>query len=219
MTLAPDTSIRGKLTYQSPETAFIPASATIAGGVSYTNASYLPSAGASRLLAFASIGIFLLARVLGALILAGLLAGLFPRLAEVLARRAHAERSRGWLLTALLGFATLVATPVLLVLLTLTFVGIGLALLLFIIYGLLALLSVLYAGILVGTLFARRFERRETVLWRDGVLGMLALSVASLVPVVGPSALFLLTAYTAGALMLAFFRFAFPREAHTPEML
>ena len=56
--------------------ASIPASATVAGGVEYTDASYLPDAGTSRVLALVSIGFFLFVRILGALILAGLLAGL-----------------------------------------------------------------------------------------------------------------------------------------------
>lgn len=209
--LAASTTVRGKLSYESPDTAFIPASATIVGGVEYTNASYLPDVGTSRALALISIGLFLFARVFGALILAGLLAGLFPKLAEAVAARVYARRARDILLTALLGFATLAATPVLLVLLSLTFVGLGLALLLLIFYALAAFLAVMYAGILLGSIFARRFATRDIVLWRDGVLGMLALSLITLVPVVGIFAALLLTVFSAGALMQIFFDFAFPR--------
>jgi uncharacterized protein involved in cysteine biosynthesis len=50
------------------------------------------------------------------------------------------------------------------------------------------------------------------VLWRDGVLGMLALSLITLVPVVGMAAAILLTVFSAGALMQIFFDFAFPHE-------
>jgi hypothetical protein len=210
--LSASTTIRGKLSYEAPDTAFIPASATIVGGVKYTNASYLPDVGTSRILALTSIGLFLFARIFGTLILAGLLTGLFPKLAEALIERAYAKRPRGILLTALLGFATLVATPVLLILLSLTFVGLGIALLLLILYALLAFLAVMYAGILLGGMFARRFARRETILWRDGVLGVLALSLIALVPMVGFFAALLLTVFSAGILTQLFFDFAFSHE-------
>ena len=159
------------------------------------------------------------ARIFGALILAGLLAGLFPRLAEAVAERAYEERLRSILLTMLLGFGILVATPVLIMLLALTFVGIGLALLLLILYALLVFFSLLYAGILLGSMFARRFRKRETVLWHDGVLGMLALSLVTLVPVFGVFIVLVLSLFSAGALLLIFFHFAFPHEENTPELL
>ncbi|MDP1690175.1 MAG: hypothetical protein Q8L52_03170 [bacterium] len=217
--LAADTIIHGKLVYEAPEETTIPASATVLGGIEYTNASYLPDAGTSRMLALVSIGFFLFARILGALILAGLLAGLFPRLAEAIVERAYVTRPRSILLTMLLGFAILVATPVLIILLAFTFVGIGLALLLSVLYALLVLLSLLCAGILLGSMFARRFRKRETVLWRDGIIGMLAFSLVALVPYVGLFVVCILSLFTAGALLLIFFHFAFPHEEQTPELL
>lgn len=219
LSLGQDTVIHGKLSYEAPEPATIPASATVVGGIEYTNASYLPDAGTSRILALVSIGFFLFARILGALILAGLLAGLFPRLAEVVAERAYATRPRSILLTMLLGFGILVATPVLIIILTLTFVGIGLAFLLLVLYALLVLFALLYAGILIGSMLARRFRKRETVLWHDGVLGMLVLSFVTLVPYVGLFVACILALFTAGALLLIFFHFAFPHEEQTPELL
>ncbi len=216
--LGANTTIRGKLTYEAPEEATIPASASVVGGIVYTNASYLPDAGTSRVLSLVSIGFFLFARILGALILAGLLAGLFPRLAEAVVERVYAK-PRSVLLTMLLGFGILVASPVLIILLALTFVGIGLALLLFILYTLLVLLALLYAGILIGGMFARRFAKREIVLWRDGMLGMLALSLIALVPFVGLLVALSLSLFAAGALLLIFFHFAFPHEEITPELL
>lgn len=219
VTLAASTTIRGIFSYEAPEKAVIPVSATITGGVMYTNASYLPDIGTSRILALVSMGFFIFARILGALILAGLLAGLFPRLAETVVERAYAESLQSVLLTMLLGFAILVATPVLIILLALTFVGIGLALLLLLVYAMLALFAFLYAGILLGSIFARRFAKREIVLWRDGVFGMLVLSLSALVPLIGPFVLFFLTVFSAGALLLIFFNFAFPHEEQTAEML
>lgn len=218
LTLAPDTTIHGALSYEAPQVATIPASVTIIGGVDYKDVSYLPNASASRVLTFASVGFFLFVRILGALILAGLLAGLFPRLAEVITERAYTARVRSILLTMLLGFAVLVATPILFLMLMLTFVGIWIALLILILYIIVAFLSLMYAGILIGSVLARLYARRETVLWHDGVLGMLALSVITLVPFIGIFIILLLTTFSAGALLLVFFNFAFPHE-DTPEMV
>lgn len=216
--LAASTTIRGTLTYQAPEPALIPASARILGGIQYKNASYLPNIGTSRILALVSVGFFLFVRILGALLLAGLLAGLFPRLAEMVVERAYAGRPRDILLTTLLGFAIFVATPILCIILLLTFVGIGFAFLLLIAYALLVLLSFLYAGIILGGILARRYARREAILWHDGMLGMLALSIVALVPVVGFFAVFLLTVFSSGALLQTFFHFAFPHEEHASGM-
>jgi len=219
LSLSASTTIRGKLSYQAPEPVLIPLSVSIAGGIEYTDASFLPSAGTSRALGFVSMGFFLLVRILGMLILAGLLAGLFPKLAGEVALHADAGRPREILLSMLLGFAVLVATPVLLLLLFLTFVGIGLALLLTVLYALVALLAVTYSGILLGGLFARRFFGRDALFWHDGVLGMFALSLVALVPVVGLFVVFLLAVFSAGTLLQIFFHFAFPHEEHTSEML
>jgi len=219
VTLAKDTTIAGKFSYEAPETARIPASVKIMGGVSYTSASYLPDAGTSRALAFASLSIFILVRILGALILAGLLAGLFPTLAKTVAERVSQRRFRSVFLTTLLGFAAIVATPILLVLLAITFVGLGVAVLLGIAYALLLSLAFMYAGILIGTLLVRYFVGREVVLWHDGVLGMLILSLVALIPIVGWIICFLVVAFTAGMLLSLFFRFAFPRGEHDREMI
>lgn len=219
ITLVASTTIAGKLSYEAPEEAVIPDSVTIRGGVEYTSASYLPDAGTSRILAVISIGFFLFVRILGALILAGLLAGLFPRLAEAVVERASSSRTSRILLIMLLGFAAFVVTPVLFLLLALTFVGFGLALLLFISYAFIALFAVMYAGILLGSLFARRYMHRDAVLWHDGVLGMLALSLIALVPYVGLFVVALFTTFSAGAILLIFFHFAFPHEDHTTELL
>ncbi|NNM83679.1 hypothetical protein HKL94_00450 [Candidatus Parcubacteria bacterium] len=219
VSLSASTTIAGKLSYEAPEEAIIPASATVRGGVIYTNASYLPDVGTSRILSLISIGFFIFVRILGALILAGLLAGLFPRLAEALLERTTTMRPSRVFLTALLGFAVFVVTPVLSLLLALTFVGIGLALLLIIAYALIVLLSLLYAGILLGGLLARRFFRRDFILWHDGVLGMLALSVVTLIPYFGLIIAFLLTIFSAGVLLTIFFHFAFPHEDQEQESI
>lgn len=210
--LAPGTVIRGGLSYDAPEKAVIPASSVVEGGVTYRDTSYLPNVGASHLLAFVSIGFFLAARIIGALILAGLFAGLFPAFAGAFIDRSVAMRLRSIFLTILLGFAICVATPIVIMFSMLTLVGIGLALLLGILYGLALFLAFLYSGILLGGLLARRFFDREQVVWHDGVLGMTVLSLIILVPGAGLPVATLLAFFSLGMLLQLFFAFAFPHE-------
>jgi len=217
--LAPGTTIHGKFSYQAPDVANIPASATILGGVVYTNASYLPDVGTSRMLAFLSIGFFLVARIIGTLILAGLLAGLFPGFARAVTSQVLRMRLRNMLLLLLLGFGVSVATPIIIGLLLLTFVGIGLAILLFILYALLFLLAFVYTGIVAGSMFARRVRGRKQVLWHDGLVGMAVVSCILLIPFIGLSIVLLLTLFSAGTLLQMFFRFAFPHETSASEEL
>lgn len=209
LALLPGTIVHGTLEYQAPIPAAIPPSATVAGGVRYTAASYLPGTGISKTLALVSIGVFLLARVVASVILAGILAGLFPRLAERVVDEGYGRSVRHLLLVTLLGFAAFVATPILALLLLLTLVGGAVALLLGIAYALLVLLALAYAGITLGGVFARRVLARREVLWRDGALGALALSVVALIPVVGLAILLMLASFAAGALLSIAFRFAF----------
>ena len=210
--LTPGTVIRGKLVYDAPERAVIPATASVLGDVVYTNTSYLPDTNASQVLAFASLGFFIIVRIIGALLLAGLLAGLFPIFAEGLAEEIALMRTRSIFLTTLLGFAIVVATPIVIGVLSLTFVGIGLAFLLLTLYILFVMLAFLYAGITVGALLTRRFMHREQILWHDGVLGMTLVSIIGLMPMIGGWVLALLVFFVLGVLLRFFFVFAFSHD-------
>ncbi len=213
ITLAASTTIAGALTYQAPEAAGIPASARVVGGVHYTGTSYLPTSQEARAIALAGFGVFLFVKILGALILAGLLTGLFPALANALAKRALERKPRSVFLTMLLGFAMLVATPVLLLLLAITFVGIGIAFLLGVLYILLILLAFALSSVIVGSAIARVAVKRSSVRWSDAVIGMLVFYVVWSIPFVGWLFAVILLAFTAGALALFFFRAAFPHDS------
>jgi hypothetical protein len=207
--LEENTVIRGALQYQAPEAAVIPDSAVIKDGVHYTGASYLPTSEQAHAIALASFGIFLLVKILGALILAGLLTGLFPHLAERIANRPRTSSLHELLLTLLLGFGVLVAVPVLVFLLLFTFVGIGLGVLLLTAYVLLLILALVFSAVILGKVFSRLIFKRVLIRWSDGVIGMLALVIFWSVPFVGPLAVGALTLYTLGTLVIIFYRFAF----------
>lgn len=172
----------------------------------------VPYLDTSSLLALASTGSVLLVRVIGPIIPAGLFAGLFPRFAEALTDNLVSARPRTIIFSLLLGFAAFVATPVLVALLALTIVGVGLAFFLLSLYLCVISLAFFYAGILLGSLLARRYARRTTVLWRDGVFGMLLISFLALVPFAGPVAVLLAAILSTGLLLQRAFRGTFLRE-------
>lgn len=213
VTVLAGTVIHGSLSYEAPQQANVATSAVVTGGVHYTGASYLPTSAQAHALALAAVGVFLIVKILGALILAGLLAGVFPALAQSVACEALGRPSRSVLLTTLLGFAIVVATPVLLILLALTFVGLGLAFLLGTAYVLLGILALSYTGIIMGAALARSFAKRQSILWRDAVLGMLVVCIIAIVPVVGLLLVGILAAFAEGALAKIFYHWAFSRES------
>jgi hypothetical protein len=111
-------------------------------------------------------------------------------------------------LALLLGFGVIVATPVLLFLLSVTFVGLGLAFILLLAYLLLIALAFIYAGITCGSYLARYLFKRE-LQWSDAVLGMLAFFVIWSIPGIGWYVVALATTYMIGVLTLIAYRFAF----------
>ncbi|KND50635.1 MAG: hypothetical protein ABA06_04205 [Parcubacteria bacterium C7867-001] len=217
ITLAEGTIIKGSLVYDAPQQAEIPASATI-GSVEYTgSSSFLPTNAEAKTFAVAGAGVFLVVSVLSAMLLSGLVAGLFPDFTQTVAQFALRGSLRRFVLTALLGFAAFVATPVFILLLLASFVGMGVAMLAGVLYLLLLTLSYVYAAVLAGSALARSVWKRETVFWRDVVLGMLVLQLIGRVPGIGPLIALVLSAAAAGTLLTLAFRFAFKREG--PEEL
>jgi cytoskeletal protein CcmA (bactofilin family) len=213
-TVGENTHIAGALRYNAPEQAAIPPSAVIDGGTTYTGSySYVPTKEEARKFAIAGAGLFLVVRTIAGMIVAGLLVGLFPLFAGRIADMALTSGGRRTALFMLLGFALFVATPLLVLLLLLSFVGAGIALLLGILYLLLLLLSYVFAGVIAGSALRRhalaRLSSRTEITWRDAVLGVLVLNVVGIVPVIGPLVKFLLAIAAAGILATLAYRFAF----------
>jgi hypothetical protein len=212
VTIAPGTIIHGHLRYDAPQQIDIPADAVIDGGVTYTGKSFLPTTEEAKTFAVAGASIFFLVRVLALVIAAGLMGGLFPHLAQAVADRALSYSTKRFILLALLGFGIIVATPVLILLLLVSFAGAAMAFLLLAAYILLLLLSFLYGAIIAGSALARSIVKRPFFLWRDGVFGMLAVSVVGLVPIVGAFVMFVLLVTACGALISLLYGFAFSKD-------
>ena len=212
LTLGEGTRIHGVLKYNAPQQAGVPASTAVDGGVVYTGASaYLPTVEEAKRFAIAGAGVFFVASVIAAVIAAGLLAGLFPRFTSRVTERVLARSPRRFVLFALLGFAVTVATPALIILLLISFVGTVVAVLLLLAYLSLLLVGYLYAGILVGAAIMRGLFKRQGVSWRGAVLGMFVLYLVGIIPVVGKVFVLVLSAAAIGAIVAIAYGFAFSR--------
>jgi hypothetical protein len=212
VTLGEGTIIRGVFEYNAPQEAGIPPSALVEGGVRYTgSSSFLPTEEEARTFALAGLGIFFVVRLVAGALAAGLIAGLFPSFARRLTDEALARSWKRFVLLMLLGFAILVATPVLILLLLASFVGIGIAALIGAAYLLAILLSYLYAALFAGALIMKLTVKRMSVSWKSAILGTVVLYFLGLIPGVGLLIAFVLSAVSLGAMALLFYRASFGR--------
>lgn len=210
ITLAPGTHIHGSFEYNAPQEVDVPQGAVVDEGVHYIgSSSFLPSASEARTFAIAGIGIFFLVRLVAAVLAAGLVAGLFPQLANAVAEEALGKTAKHAVLLTLLGFVVIIATPLATILLIASFVGIGIAALIGAAYLLLLLLAYVYAATLAGAAIMRTIFKRRDVPWKAAVLGMIVLFLIGLVPAAGFFVTFVLSAAALGALLRIFYRFAF----------
>jgi len=214
VTVAEGTHIHGAFRYNAPQEAALEENVIVDGGVAYTGAATnLPSPEEAQRYALAGAGVFFLVKALAALIAAGLVVGLFPRLSERMVGATLIREPRRLLMLALFGFGLFVATPLLLILLMVSFVGIGVALILLALYLLLIMLSYAFAGLLLGAVLLKALTKRTQTSWKAALLGMLLLYIVSLVPFVGGLVVFILMLICAGALATIAYGFAWKRDS------
>lgn len=213
LTLAAGTVIHGVLKYDAPQQAGIPSDAVVDGGVDYTGAaSYLPTVEQAKTFALAGAGVLIIVRITALLIAVGLLTGLFPVFAQTVADRALVRTPGRFILLALLGFAVVVAAPVLIIFLLASFVGMAVAFMLAAAYALLLMLGYLCAGILAGAALARGVFKRSDVTWKFALLGMLVLYLVGVIPVIGSLVVFILFLAATGAIVALAYHHAFSHE-------
>lgn len=212
LTLEDGTTIAGVLQYDAPQEAVIPETAAVTGGVVYTGSSlFLPTTEQAQTFAIAGAGVFLLVRMVALLIMAALLAGLFPVFTQRVADKVLTRTPGNFSLLALLGFAIVFAAPVLIILLLLSFVGAAVAVALLLGYLFLLFLAYLYAGIIAGAALGRVLLKRPEVTWRVALLGMLMLFLVGTVPMLGDIIAFVLFSVATGAIAVIAYRFVFPK--------
>lgn len=212
VTLQDGTTIAGKLRYNAPQEAAIGKDTVIKGGIEYVGKSFLPTQDQARTFALAGTGVFLLVHLLAILIAVGLLAGLFPRLAEGIVRDTILQTPRHFILLLLLGSALIVTTPVLIFLLLISFAGAGVGVLVGSGYVLFMLTGYLGTGIVAGSALAHHLFKRESFSWKYALLGTVVLYLIQSIPFIGTPVFYIIFAATAGSLAHMFYRFAFHRE-------
>jgi len=220
LTIEDGTHVTGTLFYDAPQQVLVPASAVIDGEVTYAGSStFLPTDEEAKRFAIAGAGVLLLVRVIAIAIAAGVVVGLFPLLATKVSERVLLHSPRRSILLALLGFAVLVAAPVLILMLVVSFVGIALAILLAALYVLLFLLAYLYAGVIAGSALSRALFKKDKVTWKVAVLGTLALYLVSIVPLIGSLVVAVLTSAALGSLIAITYKAAFGRGTSDDNVL
>lgn len=214
ISVAPGTVIHGAFKYNAPEQANIPDSAIIDGGVNYVGAAhYLPTVQQARQFAVAGLWVFIFVRITALLVVTGLIVGLFPTLTDRVIQSTLTRTPERFILLALLGLAAFFVVPMLLLLLLISFVGIGIAIVIAAAYFLYFLLAYIYAAALAGAALVWAFKKQTAITWRGALLGVLVLYVIGLIPVIGFLVRAVFSAAAGGALLLLFYRFAFPHAS------
>ncbi|QCC49688.1 bactofilin family protein [Halobellus limi] len=171
--LGPNADIGGEFRYDAADFTQDPA-ATVAGGV-VEDPNLRGNVGTFTLPNWVTTGYSLLANLLlGAILLA-----LFPAFSARLAGRVSEEPAK----TGGVGLLTLVGGPILLVLIAITIIGIPLAVLGAIAFGLAIWVGVVYGQYAVGAWVLRRAGRDDR--WLALVAGVVGFAILDLIPVLG----------------------------------
>lgn len=184
----------GELTYWAPREAVIDPAAKINGPTTFYLIAGVEQGWLER--ALLRIGItFLLVAFLMTLV-AGLFSVLvFPGISQDLVRRTFQNFGGG----LLRGFVLFFVLPAALFLVTLTVVGLPIALVAGLVHVTFGIISAVYAGIALGSLLWKTVTKREEyeVTWKTVLVGVPAMAFLSFVPVLGllVSAAFFLTVF------------------------
>lgn len=195
LTFATTATIGGNFNYTAPTSLTIRDGA-VRGEIKYT----APTTGTEKgMLAVIGVmlGIFFLMKV-GGLLAGALIASIaLPRYTQTIMERAVVQFGT----SLLLGFAVLIVTPVLAVLIAVTIVGILPAIFIFIAYILLLIVAKIYAGILVGAFLSSWWKKDIRTNWKWAVLGTLVLVLIGFLPLFGGLASFLFFTASLGAIV------------------
>lgn len=213
VTILPDTHIRGTLEYNAPQETVVPESTVIDGGVRYVgSASFLPTPEEARIFAVAGFGVYLIVRIVAGMLLVGLLVGLLPRVSRSIAHGVMTSSPTHAVSLFVLGFGVLVLTPLVLLVLAISVVGIGVMFLLGVAYLTGLLCAYVYGSLLLGAGIARILWKREGYGWQNAIIGFLVFQVVALIPGIGFLVSFVFFTLALGALTHTFYRYLSARE-------
>jgi cytoskeletal protein CcmA (bactofilin family) len=197
--LGPNARIEGRLRYDSRQDIQQAAGAEVQGGIERVKGIASAHGDFDRPDGRGHLGIVW---SLGLVLAAALLAGVWPTFAD----RIGSVLPQRFAWSVLVGFIALVCTPVLVILLLVTVIGIPLALTALAAYGLLLLAGYITSGVGVGTFALHRWkdERATSTAWRVGAaaLGMLLVVVVGRLPWLGWLVVLVALLFGMGALLM-----------------
>ena len=198
VTLGDDVTIGGNLTYSALKEIEIPDTALIGGEVIRIETP-ITSVKKKDFKKFAHT--FAVAKVIMSLILALILVLLFKKFSQSFGEDGHAHFWKN----TLVGFIAMVVTPILALLLVITFAGALTGGLLFLVGTTLLFIGKAYTGVLGGALLSKWIKKEVIVNWKWTILGVLVIHLLLLVPFIGKLAVFVTFLASFGTiLMLAY---------------
>lgn len=197
--LGPQAEITKNLVYKSPKEASIDEGAKILGGIDFTESKI------KKVGWFKSRGMLFGILTLGFLIkiLMGIAAGLvLVYIFRNMTKRAIKESLAHFWANLGRGFAALILTPVAAIIILITVIGAWVAGLIGVAYILMIFLSLTLANIVFGSWLIKVVKKRDKYLvnWQAVVLGVIVLSIISLIPFVGWLVVFIFMLISLGAL-------------------
>lgn len=196
LNLGTDAAVQGDLNYTSDQPLTVDSS-KVTGTVKHTAPSHPQRERHQRTFQSWLAGlVFWLAALLAVgLVLVALAPGLVRRVGQVLRTRPGA--SIGW------GVVVMLLGPIVFVMLLLTAIGIPLAFLEVVVWGVAMALSTVFAGVGVGQWLLGRFQWNASSLWWATAVGIVVTTLVFQVPVLGPLAVLVAMWWGLGALMLS----------------
>lgn len=191
LVLGPDAVIGGNLKYTSPVEAEIANPEAISGTVEYQQPSPKTTNWTEVLMKkfYQLAGLILIG-----LVLLGIRKKSFATVSEVMKKKPWAS--------LLIGLAVLVATPVVMLILIITAIGIPLALLLLAGYLILLGISVIYSAYYLGVLVVDGLNKKPINPFVALIIGLFILVILSIVPLLGGLLIFLFILFGLGALSI-----------------
>ncbi|MCR4305864.1 MAG: hypothetical protein NUV73_02160 [Candidatus Daviesbacteria bacterium] len=180
LSLAPTATVSGNLTYLSENTASVSPGATVSGKITQNipqtkQPQEAARRGVGALLGFFLIGDFILATIIGFLLLR-FLPVFFSTTAQLITQKPWLSLGTGFLAAIISPFAFL--------LLMITILGIPIAILLAFTLVVLSYLAKIFVAFVIGQLILRRFSKQSHTAWAL-ILGLVIYSVIKAIPVFG----------------------------------
>jgi len=191
--------IGSPLVYSSPHEALISEKAQLGSDITFHELDIptrsLGPTGLAAVLA-AVAGVIVITKLLSGIVAAIALVLVFPKFSIMVTDSVFQNfwKSVG------VGFVLFIVIPAVIVVFAITIIGLLVAFAVGIAYAFLLIASGIYAGILTGSLIARRLKKENTVSWKWAALGAFVLFVISLLPFVGWVIAFVLFLAALGAL-------------------